>query len=185
MATKKSEEKVIEIKPIEVEIAKVRIEGISPLIMHKWAEKAKKEILDKQMKKASAGARATKNPVEDFIKSMYWLTEEPKEMTIEAYEEAIKKGARFGFPATAIKQAAQSAAYRSGLIDNQMALRGCFHIHSDETGLVEVIADEVPVMREDMVKVGMGTADIRYRGMLTKWHIDLEIEYNKNGKYST
>ena len=50
------------------------------------------------------------------------LAEDIANIVLVGSEEAIKKGARFGFPATAIKQAAQSAAYRSGLIDNQMAL---------------------------------------------------------------
>jgi GntR family transcriptional regulator len=33
-------------------------------------------------------------------------------------------------------------------------------------------------MREDMVRVGMGTADIRYRGEFTTWSMDLPIRYN-------
>ena len=42
MAAKKNE--IIEIKPIEMETVTVRIVGTSPLIMHKWSEKAKKMI---------------------------------------------------------------------------------------------------------------------------------------------
>lgn len=37
MAAKKIET-AIELKPIELETVKIRIEGISPLIMHKWSE---------------------------------------------------------------------------------------------------------------------------------------------------
>ena len=33
-------------------------------------------------------------------------------------------------------------------------------------------------MREDMVRVGMGTADIRFRGEVSDWSIDFIIEYN-------
>ena len=36
-------------------------------------------------------------------------------------------------------------------------------------------------MREDMVKIGMGTADLRYRGEFKNWYIDLILEYNKDG----
>lgn len=35
-------------------------------------------------------------------------------------------------------------------------------------------------MREDMVRVGMGTADLRYRPEYTDWSVDLTIEYNSN-----
>ena len=32
-----------------------------------------------------------------------------------------------------------------------------------------------------MVKIGMGTADLRYRGEFKNWYIDLILEYNKDG----
>jgi len=35
-----------------------------------------------------------------------------------------------------------------------------------------------PSMREDMVRVGMGTADIRYRGEFKKWAVELLIRHN-------
>ena len=47
-----------------------------------------------------------------------------------------------------------------------------------------VLDGAVSVMREDMVRVGMGTADIRYRGEFRNWSTDLTITYNANGKYS-
>lgn len=50
MAIKKEEN--ITIPAINIQTAIIRVVGDSPLIMHKWSEKAKKEILDKQMKKA-------------------------------------------------------------------------------------------------------------------------------------
>lgn len=46
------------------------------------------------------------------------------------------------------------------------------------------IKSDPPIMREDMVKVGMGTADIRYRGEFRNWSTDMKITYNKNGQYS-
>ena len=39
-----------------------------------------------------------------------------------------------------------------------MSLRGVFFIDSDENGMVEIRSDG-PVMREDMVKIGMGVDD--------------------------
>lgn len=174
---------VIEIKPIEMKTTVIRIEGTSPLIMHAWSEKAKRMMLEAQMGKAKGKKKEIKNPVDDFIRSMYWLTEMPEEGTMEAYEKAIENGARFGFPVTAFKQAACSAAYRMGWIKNKMELRGAFFIRGDENGMVEIKSD-TPIMREDMVKVGMGTADIRYRGEFRNWYADLVIDYNANGSFS-
>lgn len=181
MATKN--EQIIEIRPIEIRTTTIRIVGDTPLIMHAWSEKAKREMLEKQMKVTKSKAKAAKNPVEDFIRSMYWLSDMPTDMTEHGFEAAIAAGARFGFPVTAVKQAAISAAYRMGWAKDKMSMRGAFFIGGDENQMFEIHSD-TPIMREDMVKVGMGTADIRYRGEFRNWYADLEISYNTNGQYT-
>ena len=183
MATKKANTEVIEISPIEIKKVTIRIVGDTPLIMHAWSEKAKRMMLEAQMGVAKGKKKEAKNPVDDFIRSMYWLTPMPEDGTIESFEEAIANGARFGFPVTAFKQAAISAAYRMGWAKDKMSMRGAFFIDSDENGMIEIHSD-TPEMREDMVKVGMGTADIRYRGEFKNWYADLTISYNANGQYS-
>lgn len=182
MQAKKNTE-AIEIKPIEIKKVTVHIVGDTPLIMHAWSEKAKKMMLEAQMGTAKGKKKELKNPVDDFIRSMYWLTEMPTDGTEEAFKAAIAGGARFGFPVTAFKQAAISAAYRMGYVKDKMGLRGAFFIESDENGMVEIHSDE-PIMREDMVKIGMGTADLRYRGEFRNWSADLVISYNANGQFS-
>lgn len=174
---------LIEIKPIEIKKTTIRIVGDTPLIMHAWSEKAKREMLEKQMKKTKSSAKAAKNPVEDFIRSMYWLTPMPEDMSEEGFENAIDQGARFGFPVTAFKQAAISAAYRMGWAKDKMSMRGSFFIDGDENQMIEIFSDP-PIMREDMVKVGMGTADIRFRGEFRNWWADLTISYNANGQHT-
>lgn len=181
MATKTQE--ILEIRPIEIQKATIRIVGDTPLIMHAWSEKAKREMLEKQMKVTKTKAKDAKNPVEDFIRSMYWLTDMPSEMTQEGFETAIANGARFGFPVTAFKQAAISAAYRMGWAKDKMSMRGAFFIDGDINQMLEIKSDP-PVMREDMVKIGMGTADIRYRGEFQNWYADMTISFNKNGQHS-
>ena len=183
MATKKAATEVIEIRPIEIKKVTIRIVGDTPLIMHAWSEKAKRMMLEAQMGIAKGKKKEVKNPADDFIRSMYWLTPMPEDGTMESFEEAIANGARFGFPVTAFKQAAISAAYRMGWAKDKMSMRGAFFIDSDENGMIEIHSD-TPEMREDMVKVGMGTADIRYRGEFKNWYADLTISYNANGQYS-
>jgi hypothetical protein len=183
MAGAKKDTFEVNIRPIEIAKVKVKIVGDTPLIEHAWSEKAKRMMLEQQMGIAKGKKKEAKNPVEDFIRSMYWLTYMPTEYTREAFEQAIDSGARFGFPVTGFKQAAISAAYRMGWSKDKMSLRGAFFIDSDENGMIEIIS-EPPIMREDMVKVGMGTADIRYRGEFRNWSAELVISYNKNGQYS-
>lgn len=187
MATKKTE--IVEIKPIEMNTVEVTIQGDTPLIMHAWSEKAKRMMLETQQGKAKGKKKEFKNPVDDFIQSMYWLTEKPdtdglsEEECEQAFDKAIKNGAKFGFPITAFKQAAISAAYRMGWSKDKMSLRGVFFIETDYGDMVEIKSD-VPQMREDMVKIGMGTADIRYRGQFNNWSATFRLKYNVNGQYS-
>lgn len=174
---------VVAIKPIEMQTVEITIKGDTPLIMHAWSEKAKRMMLEAQQGKAKGKKKDVKNPVEDFINSMYWLTEPPTEGTEEAFDEAIAKGAKFGFPITAFKQAAISAAYRMGWVKDKMGLRGAFFIESDYGEMVEIKSD-APIMREDMVKIGMGTADLRYRGEFRNWSATFRVKYNVNGQFN-
>ena len=183
MATKKQESAVIEIRNIEIKHVNIRIVGDSPLIVHAWDPKAKQMMLDAQMGKTKTKARAKKDPFDDFINSMYWLEWKPEESTEEAFAEAIHKGARWGFPVGAIKQAANSAAYRMGWVKNQMELRGSYFLKTEDGELAE-IKGCIPTMREDMVRVGMGTADIRFRGEFKDWYMDFELQYNASGSMS-
>lgn len=188
MAVKKNEE-VITIKPVQIKKTAVRIVGDSPLIVHAWSDKGKQMILDAQTGKKKGKQKPKRVPAADFVEGAYWLTPKPEysddptdEEVIEAFDKAIAEGARFGFPATAIKQAANSAAYRLGWVKNQSGLRGAWFIEADENGLVEVHSD-TPVIREDMVKIGMGTADLRYRPQFNNWYCDLTISYNASGEF--
>lgn len=181
MATTKKDE-IIEIKPLDIKTVNLRIVGDTPLIMHAWSEKAKRMMLDAQTGKAKGKKKEYKNPVEDFINSMYWLDGKPTEYTEEAFDAAVAGGARFGFPVTAFKQAAISAAFRMGWSKNKVSLQGEFFFEADENGMIEVQSD-TPFMREDMVKVGMGTADLRYRGEFRNWSAEIVMRWNANGSY--
>lgn len=180
MAAKKEE--IIEIRPLEIKRINIRIVGDSPLIVHAWSDKAKQMMLDAQRGVTKTKAKAKRDPFDDFINSMYWLTEQP-ESTPEAFTQAVLDGAKFGFPVGAIKQAANSAAYRMKWVKNQMELRGAYFLKS-EFGEYGEIKGCVPEMREDMVRIGMGTADLRYRAEFKNWFMDFELHYNANGAMS-
>lgn len=186
MATKKVEP-VAQILPVVVEVANIRIVGDTPLIVHAWSEKAKRQMLDTQQKKTKNKAKEARRPFAEFVDSLYWLTEKPEadndDELAELFYKAVENGARFGFPVGAIKQAANSAAYRLEWVKSQMALRGTYFLKTSDGEYAE-IKGCVPEQREDMVRIGMGSADLRYRGEFTDWYIECEIHYNKNGGMS-
>jgi hypothetical protein len=75
--SEQAENKEVSIPIMQIQEVQLRIVGDSPLICHRWSEKAKKEILDKQMKKAK-GAKRSKDPWADFCESLYWIDGMPK-----------------------------------------------------------------------------------------------------------
>lgn len=162
----------IELPALNIGLMEVTLVGDSPLIVHAWSMKAKREMLDKQLKKAK-GAREAKDPKADFDASMYRFAD-----------------GGHGFPSVAFKGAAVTAATSvSGI--TKVAARQAFHIlgeDADIAGAFEgscsrvnlVRIDGYPQMREDMVRVGMGTADLRYRAEFPKWSVKVLVRYNAN-----
>jgi len=151
----KTKTTVVELPAMDIQVMTINLVGDSPLVVHKWSDKAKKMMLDKQMQKAEKGKKVAKDPEQDYRDSMY---EHPD--------------GGYGFPAVAFKAAAVSACSQIDGMTKVQA-RGAFHVVGD---MVKV--DGVPNMREDMVRVGMGTADIRYRGEFKKWKCKLTVRYN-------
>ena len=162
------------LQPLQIKEAVVKIKGDSPLIVNNFDEKSRKQMLDIQMKKAKA-PRDAKNPVEDFMRSLHWLTEMPTEFTEEAFEKALNDGAKFGFPAVGIKASAISAAYRNKYSKDKVSIQGAFHIVGE---MVEIKG--TPTMREDIVRVANGNPDIRYRAEFKEWEMEFTIRYNEN-----
>lgn len=191
MATAKKTAEVITIAPVVKKTAEITIIGETPLIVHAWSEKAKREILEAQQGKSKGKKKSFKNPVEDFIRSMYWLDGMPEipenstpEECEEIFNEAIRNGARFGFPAVAIKKAAVAAAFRQGLTKDKVSANGTFWLNGiNDAEFVEIETDEPPVMREDMVKI-VSTVDLRYRGEFKSWKCRCRISYLEGGIYS-
>ena len=186
---KKEEATVVQIAKIKKKVVHVKLIGDSPLIMHAWSTKAKLMLLDAQQGKKKGKTKDFKNPVRDFIDSMYWISGKPdlpdnatEEQCEVAFNKAIADGARFGFPCTAFKQAGNSAAYRAGLVKNQMGLRAAYYIEPNDGEFIEIHGD-TPIMREDMVRIGQGVADIRYRAEFRNWWCEFNVVYSEQFGY--
>jgi hypothetical protein len=144
----------ITLPPMNLQVITITVVGDSALITHAWSKKAKSMMLAKQMKQATAKKEA-KNPEKDYEESLY-----------------RHPAGGFGFPSVGFKAAMVSACrFADGV--KMTELRGALHIVGD---MVKIEGDPAP--REDMVRVGMGTADIRYRAEFKKWRAKLTIQHN-------
>lgn len=200
--TNTNDSSAIVIKPVDLRTASIRIVGTTPLIVHAFSEKAKREMLDAQRSTTKVTKKhVNRIPMADMIGATYWLSGAPDidlenlpredvavadKMCEDAWESAIDSGARFGFPATGIKQAAIMAASRYEIDVKTTALRGMFFIAGEGPNQLVEIKGCKPVVREDVCKVGgiSKTADLRYRPEFDNWYMDLKIQYNANGPVS-
>ncbi|MBP5423883.1 MAG: hypothetical protein J6Y78_15710 [Paludibacteraceae bacterium] len=193
----------IEIKKVPVEKVRVKIVGDTPLLVHAWSEKVKKQLLnDMQMSKREKKEKEheKKDPFADFVEAAYWITPMPQvrglpsEEQIKLFEEAIKNGAQFGFPTIAFKKAAITACYSAGYIKSTTLMRRLFHVNavngahvgsSQELAILNI--EEPPELSEDVVKVGPfnnRVPDLRYRPSFRKWSVELELSLIKTGMFT-
>ena len=155
----------VKLQRIQREIAQIEIKGTAPLIVHRWSEKARQMMLDAQQGRKAP--KQVKDPQADYESSMYRFDD-----------------GRHGFPVMAFKSATVKGGGRLfGKAVKMTELRQLFTFLADGIGVdgtqLTVIKGE-PTIREDMVRVGMGTADIRYRAEYRDWSAILRIEYVPN-----
>jgi hypothetical protein len=168
-------EQTVKLPEIKMRGFRIWIVGDTPLITHAWSEKAKRQMLNKQLKNVSEG-RPTRDPESDFVNSLYEFDDE----------------GHYGFPAMAVKKAMLSAAHKDKGVPRE-TVRGALWLHAQmirtrpalagaicDMPLLRIYGSE-PEMREDMVKVGVGlskTADLAYRGQFSTWALKVAGRLN-------
>lgn len=148
----------INLERIKRDVIEVPIVGTAPLIVHRFDEKAKQIMLEAQQTKTRKKKEA-KDPVADFERSMHRLAD-----------------GGHGFPAVGFKAAIVDAAR---LYDGvkMTELKAALHVIGEGNEQLVRLAAADPRMREDSVRVGMGTADLRYRAQYDEWAAVLTIRY--------
>lgn len=153
-----STQNVVQLRPIEIREIIVPIEGITELIVHRWSEKAKRMMLEAQQGKARP-KKEPKDPQRDYEDSLYKLPD-----------------GRYGFPAVGFKAALVGACRLFDGLPMTLAKMVIHVIGEGPEQLVPINGE--PHMREDMVRLESGVADIRYRAGFWPWSADLRIRYN-------
>jgi hypothetical protein len=154
----------IEISRIGTETLLIPIVGTAPLIMHKFSEKAKRQMLDAMQGRKSP--KAPKDPEGDYEAAAYRMDD-----------------GGYGFPAIAFKAATVSAARFFDKSVTMVSLRQTLFFSgtmSKVEGQMMVEITGEPIMREDVVRVGNGGTDLRYRPQFTEWSTVLEVTYVKS-----
>lgn len=141
--------------PFNIRRAVLRVSGDTLLCTHPFGEKARKLMLA-----GMSGAPKAKLPPKD------------PEAEYEASKYLDEQG-RCCIKAIAFKAAAVDAATQFDKSLTKVFLRGVFHIPAE---LLPIEGE--PRMREDVTRVGMGKADLRYRAEFFPWWVNVPVRYN-------
>ena len=151
---------IIEIDRIPAETLLVPIVGTAPLVVHRFSEKAKQQMLDAMQGRKTP--KQPKDPQAEYEAAFYRFSDGGAGMPVIAFKAATVGAARFygsGVTMTGLKQ---YMFFRGEMgVDGQMLAR---------------IRGEAK-LREDVVRVGRGGADLRYRPEFPEWRTTLEVTY--------
>lgn len=154
----------IELVRLERSTIVVPLQGSSPYIPHRYTEKARKQMRDKQASSSRVKAqREPRDPEREAFEGTYWIV----------------PGEQPGAPAAAFAQAMHSAV-RSFDGITLVAAKSMFLVHGQGPEQLVPLLDAEWEMREDMVRVGSGmnkVADFRYRNYVYPWRADLKIDF--------
>jgi hypothetical protein len=187
--TAKTKQQKIELVKMKKKMIQFKIIGETPLIVHQFSAKERQRMLDKQMGKVDAGGKEPKDPVQCFKDSLYRLPE----------------GRGFGIPARAFKASAVTVSNDINLVKTQM--KRCIRVlgpNLDPLDVEALIPIEAPPitepitpedkeywkdiqfelkhgasMRQDIVRLESGVADIRFRAWFPRWACLLNVTYNE------
>jgi len=157
---------IVNLKEIKIDKITLRIVGTSSIVQHKWIEKMKKQIRDKKMGKKVSN-REKCDPNQEYIDATY----------------VGRDTGKYGVPCDAIKQCLVNAAHKDIGIEKTLVRKSIFIMPQDQD-IKEprdlVLFDKVdePIMREDIVRVGSGSADLRYRPVFRNWSIVFTAQLN-------
>jgi hypothetical protein len=160
---KLQETPTVSIDKLDEETIIVPILGTSPLVIHRFSEKAKRQMLDAMQGRKNP--KAIKDPEAEYEAASYRFAD-----------------GGHGFPVIGFKAATISAARFYGKDISMTALRQFVffrgEVGNDGQQLARIVGE--PIMREDVVRVGRGGADLRYRPEYREWSTTLEVKYIKS-----
>jgi hypothetical protein len=137
----------------------------SPLVIHAFSEKAKKEIRDKQQKKAKATKEA-RDPVAEFQAARYMDDQGRECVKVDTVKKSLITAA------TAFDGLTKVALRQALFVDPVVSPGSIFAPIENHDG-----TPAVGVMQEDPVTIGIDTRGLAYRPGYAEWQIRVRIEY--------
>jgi hypothetical protein len=147
------------VRPMKLQTITLTIRGTTPLIQHCWSEKGLKSM------RMTAAER----------KKIPKVAREPEEEgNAAAYRCA---DGQYGVPAMAVKSSMIEAAHKDVTGLPKTTVRKALRFR--EAGVIPMVCSD-PFIREDIVRVGMGGTDLRYRPQFDDWSVRLTFAFDSD-----
>jgi len=158
----------VTIKAPNFQTAKFKVVGLTPLVIHKFSEKSKNQIVQTQSEGSKAKGKKVREP-KDFDQ----VYQNARHLSLEGWD---------GVPASAFKSSMISAC-RATDLKMTTAKQALLYVEADGedateigTGLVRVYGEPIrdirPARNDD------GSVDIRARPMFKKWHAFVRVKFD-------
>jgi hypothetical protein len=148
----------IKLHPQNIREIRFSVIGTSPYIQHAWSSKGLNQMrmTAQERKKVPKVAR---DPEAEAKGAMYTLDGKP------------------AFPLLQIKAAMVNAAHKDIGLEKTMFKKSFFIPSDNPERLIEMECSE-PIIREDIVRVGRGATDLRYRPEFQTWRVNVIAHYD-------
>ena len=152
MAKAKKDTGAIELTRLTDVVLAIPVKGMTEIIPHKWSEKAKRSMPGHPDKETVKKVKEVRNPEQEAKDCLYFIDE--SETTL-------------GIPATAFKAAIVGACRFFDKPTMVEAKQMLFVVGTGVDQLVQISGNKV--LREDLVRLPNGSADLRYRYGIKDW----------------
>ena len=155
-------EKIVEIKiqPINTSTIKLKIEGVTPLLMDRFTEEAEQQILAKQTGIAKSNKKSVRNTATEVINAIHYID--------------AKKG-KIGFPSDGFKKGMiESTSFIGDKFFSKKLVSGAVKIMNTKSGLVEIKFEKQDVLQHNI------NGNIKFTPQFHTWKCELTILYDVN-----
>jgi len=149
----------IKLTPIKRKKVTLWIKGTSPLIQHAWGEKSL-NMLRKTSAERRKEPKVGRDPEGEADAATYYT-----------------QNGQYAIPAMAFKSAVIGAAHKDIGLEKTLVRKSLFVVCDDPDTLLAMEC-ETPRGREDIVRVGQGQTDLRYRPEFRNWRVKVIMEIN-------
>ena len=153
----KTEVKKVEMNPIQIGFMNVNVKGESPLLMNKFSDKSKGDMIEKQTTSGKTKTKELRNIKEEVKNAIYYTADGKAGVPVYAFKKAL----------------VEASSYMEGI--NQKDVKGSDFIVGD----IGPLKFKKMVVNESIVRIGSFKVPyVRYRPSFHDWSCSLVVKYN-------